>query len=932
MMPKALEWSDGLVERFWDGLAQTGILEKMSFARLAGPTLIEFIEPWIPPGAKCLDYGGGSGHMVEQLVEAGYRTASFEPSRLRAEAARNRLNGAPAFIGVVDSQDTRTFEFVLCNEVIEHIAPEMLDGFVRNLVRKISPEGILLLSTPNAEDLEASGVYCPVCDSTFHRWQHRRSWELPDLKALLERHGLETEWVGLVGFDDIAAVREFHLRRRLGEPWTWNRTEADGSGTPVIGNASQIVYVGRRKERPLSWNEPALLIEAGLREAARLGKRPVAVVPSVSLAPEAPTVIVAPDLLTAFPETVGSNAGDTDVLVFPGELTRMEAAIRDGRLPSTSEGLVFEDGAWHSVLPVRPTWPTTGERRRHPRPGLDTRWWWSRFLRAARLWPWARWMQPYLDRNERVIAATLQQPGDFPFRLSHIFEGRVLLAIGTLGSGGAERQLINTAEGLVQRGFEDVHILVNHLSDDPTTNFYLDKARTFARSVRATPKAPPFVNPWVKQRPDLRAALPDGITSLILSDAQVIRELAPEVVHCSLDWTNITVGLAAVLAGVPHVFLSGRNLSPRYFTFFQWFMYPCYRALARCPGVHLLNNSEAGRLDYARWLRLPAEQIRVIRNGLHAGDFPLVDENTRTDARVQLNLPGRAPVVVGAFRLSSEKRPLLWVDTAARIAREIPDAHFLLCGVGPLESKVRARANSKGLGDRLRLLGARTDIRQIFAAADAVMQTSLQEGTPNVLIEAQACGIPVVTTPAYGAAEAVLDGATGRVVNRATPGALARAVLHFLRNPAARESLRLTGPRFVDERFGFDRMIDDTLSAYAVDGGLKWAAAPLPIEKRYAAYIPLQDIRPEAGLAWTTRLRSLRKEADSAESPQKSRLLLLEDGVILGPAHTQHEVIREQGGGAYSHWGEGLLFSTSDGSDPRTNGRAYAVAVARQRV
>src|SRR5262245_38114549 len=109
MMPKVVEWSAPLVERFWDGLAQTGILEKMSFARLAGPVLIEFVEPWIPPGADCLDYGGGSGHMVQQLAQAGHRTASFEPSRLRADAARQRLNGQPNFLGVVDDQDRKTF-------------------------------------------------------------------------------------------------------------------------------------------------------------------------------------------------------------------------------------------------------------------------------------------------------------------------------------------------------------------------------------------------------------------------------------------------------------------------------------------------------------------------------------------------------------------------------------------------------------------------------------------------------------------------------------------------------------------------------------------------------------------------------------------------------------------------------------------------------
>jgi glycosyltransferase involved in cell wall biosynthesis len=725
-------------------------------------------------------------------------------------------------------------------------------------------------------------------------------------------------------------VREFHLRRRFGEPWVWGRNEPDGSVTPVIGSGTQIVYVGKRKERPLSWSEPVQLIEAGLREAARLGRRPVAVVPSVDLAPEAHTVIVAPDLLSQAASPVEPLANASDLLVFPGNLAQMETAIRVGRLPPAADGLVFEDGAWRSVLPActgrqrvnEPAAEATTQRALHS--------WWGPLSRPARQWPWARRLQPHFDRREEVVLATLERPGDFPYRMSHVFERRVLLAIGTLGSGGAERQLINTAEGLVQRGIEDVHVLVNKLHDDPASAFYLDRARSIARSVHPTPKQAPFVSPWSLEHPEFRAALSDGLISLILSDAQVIKELAPQVVHCSLDWTNITVGMAAVLAGVPQVFLSGRNLSPRYFAFFQWFMYPCYRALAKCAGVHLLNNSEAGRADYAQWLRLPEERIRVLRNGLLTREFVVVDDQRRAAARAHLGVADDAALVVGAFRLSHEKRPLLWVDTAARIAREMPNSQFLLCGVGPLEEQVRARAATRGIASRLKLLGARSDIHEVFAAADVVLQTSLQEGTPNVLIEAQASGIPVVTTPAYGAAEAVLDGITGRVVNSAAAGALAAAVLQILRDPTIHEELRSVGPKFVEDRFGFERMIEDTLSAYAVEGGLAWAAAKLPIQKTYAVHLPLDEVRPDTGLGWIAPLPSLKRYSDSPANAVRSTLVLLEDGVALGPAHARHDAIREQGSGAYSHWGEALFFSTPDGSDPRNNGRSYSVAIARR--
>ena len=342
-----------------------------------------------------------------------------------------------------------------------------------------------------------------------------------------------------------------------------------------------------------------------------------------------------------------------------------------------------------------------------------------------------RRLQPSFDGREVDVLPTLLDPGDYPYRLKRTVEGRVLLAIGTLNSGGAERQVINTAQGLRERGVGDVHILVEHLEPAADQDFYLEKAKEIAASVVRAPDQFYPAHPWALSHPKFRDVLTDGLISRIFNVGTVIKKLSPEVVHASLDWPNITVGLAAVLAGVPHVFLSGRNLRPVHFEFFQWFMYPCYRALSRCPGVHFLNNSEAGALDYARWLRLDHTEIRVMRNGLQTQDFPAISDPVQPAARKALGLPAAARVVVGAFRLSCEKRPLLWIDAAALIRQQIPDCHFLLCGVGPMQREIEARAAQNGLTGHLRLLGSRADIATIFSAAELVMQSSLQEGSPT---------------------------------------------------------------------------------------------------------------------------------------------------------------------------------------------------------
>jgi SAM-dependent methyltransferase len=78
------------------------------------------------------------------------------------------------------------------------------------------------------------------------------------------------------------------------------------------------------------------------------------------------------------------------------------------------------------------------------------------------------------------------------------------------------------------------------------------------------------------------------------------------------------------------------------------------------------------------------------------------------------------------------------------------------------------------------------------------------------------------------------------------------------------------------------------------------------------------------GHQYTVDLPHLEPEADGNEAPQRSRLMLYEDGVMLGLAHSPHAHIARYGGGRFSHWGRALSFSASDGSDPNSNGRTYA--------
>ncbi len=104
------------------------------------------------------------------------------------------------------------------------------------------------------------------------------------------------------------------------------------------------------------------------------------------------------------------------------------------------------------------------------------------------------------------------------------------------------------------------------------------------------------------------------------------------------------------------------------------------------------------------------------------------------------------------------------------------------------------------------------------------------------------------------------------------------------------------------------------------EAGATTGPAPLALDP--------EKMRAEIGEAWIIALPpEWEPFASDPADPQASRLKLTEDGKPLGPANSVHKAIREEGGGAYSHWGTALYFSTSDGANPQTGGRLYRIEI-----
>jgi glycosyltransferase involved in cell wall biosynthesis len=173
--------------------------------------------------------------------------------------------------------------------------------------------------------------------------------------------------------------------------------------------------------------------------------------------------------------------------------------------------------------------------------------------------------------------------------------------------------------------------------------------------------------------------------------------------------------------------------------------------------------------------------------------------------RAQLEVPEGAKLVVSAGRLSPEKGHSYLIEAVAELVKHKIDAIFAFCGDGVCRDDLIAFAERKGVAGICRFLGFRHDLKDIFHAMDLLVLPSLTEGLPCVILEAFACGRPVVATAVGGVPEVVRDGANGILVPPRRPDLLAEAILRCLRNPEESRRMGLRGREIVTEEFNVEK-------------------------------------------------------------------------------------------------------------------------------
>jgi N-acetyl-alpha-D-glucosaminyl L-malate synthase BshA len=360
--------------------------------------------------------------------------------------------------------------------------------------------------------------------------------------------------------------------------------------------------------------------------------------------------------------------------------------------------------------------------------------------------------------------------------------GRVLLFIDALLKGGAERLVVQLAERM-----ESTHF-------DPAVACFRQEA--FAEELAAAGR-PCHVVP--KRRPfDL---------ALLCRLLRLLRRERIALVHAH-DIQSGTYGtLAARLSRTP-VILTVHGLG----------IFRQKRSASLLPRL----GRWAHRVVFVgEWLKKAAadefgvrpRHPRVIHNGVDVSVFQ--PDEPAAEVVEELGIPADGLVVGSVGNLREVKDVPTLVRGFAQAIERVPNAVLVLVGDGPERPGLEQLVAERGLGERVRFAGARSDVARLLPLFDVFALSSKTEGISVALLEAMACGLPVVATRTGGNPEVVLEGQTGRLVPVGSPEELGGALAELLLDAQARQSYGRRARQRVEQHFSLERMVGDYESLYA---------------------------------------------------------------------------------------------------------------------
>jgi glycosyltransferase involved in cell wall biosynthesis len=282
--------------------------------------------------------------------------------------------------------------------------------------------------------------------------------------------------------------------------------------------------------------------------------------------------------------------------------------------------------------------------------------------------------------------------------------------------------------------------------------------------------------------------------------ARHFRRTAPSVVHTHNTHALIDCGIGGLLAGRPALVHTdhARQFPDR-------LRYVVAEHLLSRLTYRMVGVSDHTTENLRRYERIPKRKLVTIPNSV---DIPPFDRREAREAvRSELRIAEDDVVLGSAVRLTAQKGLTYLIEAFARLVVANPKALLVIAGTGPDHEPLTSLAREIGVADRVRFIGARSDVPRLLCGLDVYVLPSVWEGMPLGVLEAMAVGCPVVATRVGGVPEMIDHGRSGLIVPSRNVEALAAAIARVLNDLDASRVMAQQALERFQTRFSLSAMI-----------------------------------------------------------------------------------------------------------------------------
>ncbi len=358
---------------------------------------------------------------------------------------------------------------------------------------------------------------------------------------------------------------------------------------------------------------------------------------------------------------------------------------------------------------------------------------------------------------------------------------KILFVITSLGGGGAEKVLLYIFKYLDREKFIPYLVLFTnegeYLAEVPqdVRIFDLNKKNRF-----------------------------DFFKLIILLAFRIYPKIKPDIVISFLIYTNLVVLIARKLSSIkPHIIISERNYTLWVQKNLQ--MPKIKRILAKriySQADKIIAVSKGIGMNLLNTFKIPKKKIHVIYNGIDSALIKsMIEEPVNDTAWISDN----TPIIIACGRLTYQKNYSLLLKAFAIMQKQI-DSKLLILGQGEDRVSLGELTSRLGIQEKVIFLGFQKNPYKYMKASDIFVLSSLWEGFGNVIIEAMACGVPVISTKCHGPEEIINDGINGILVPGEHPEAMADAIIRLLKDRRLAEHLINGGYKRIED-FKVGKMI-----------------------------------------------------------------------------------------------------------------------------